>query len=174
MWRASEFYAERDALLEHYEIDPEPFDEMFRGMTENLNQRDPYFHLYSGAGSIDRPEDETLVDSIGISNGERGYVATKVDETDDWAEYAILSFEAMEFGSGTEVVPAATTRMARFEYDELPDPSVSPQSRQQFYFDIVSAVDRRPEEMIEPLAPDFTPDYRLPEEFQSEYGRGSV
>lgn len=174
MWRFSEFAEDREFILEEYDIDPDPFNTIFEGVTESLRNGEPYYHVFSSDSAVGRPDGPDEVDSIGIAAHDRGYVAAKVMEGGEWADYAIFSFERHDFRGRDSIQPMLSVRVARFEYDELPDPSASPQSRNQFYFDVVSAVDRRPEEMVEGLGHDFTPDYRLPAEYDSEYGHGGT
>lgn len=157
--RSRQLLHDRKMLTQQEGIEEETLQDAFREVKDSLYSGDTYFKIQDSNGST--PDSQEGIDSVIITEQDRGYLFIQRDRNDEFVDYGMMR---VDYDQDEDTIRAGIAQLIQFDCDELPDPTATPHSKYQFYFDLLEkGGDRAPEELIARLSEDFTPDYDVPE-----------
>ncbi len=167
--RSRQLLHDRKMLTAQNGIEEDSLRQAFKEVKDSLYSGDTYFKIQDSSGST--PETREGIDSVIVTEEDRGYLFIQRESNDEFVDYGMMR---VDYDKEEDTIRAGVAQLIQFEYDELPDPTATPHSRHQFYFDLLEkGGDRAPEELIARLSEDFTPDYDLPDTETSEWRYGN-
>lgn len=156
---------DKNTMKEQDGVDEEIFDRSFKKIKDSLHSGDTFFKIEDSTESM--PETREGISTVMVTEEDRGYLFMQRDSNEEYVDYAMMR---VDYDLEEDRLEAGVTKLLQFEYDELADPTGTPISKNQFYFDLLQeAGDRAPEELVSRLSKEFTPDYDIPETSEWRY-----